>query len=331
MTLRQSHQKKVKTLAIVGGGRWARVFISVLSAMDLPHQLVVVSMSNTEKLASIRAKNNSDFEIVPTLDHLLEQYDVEAAVVVNAARLHTDTASRLVEAGLSVLIEKPLALHKSDVDDLYARAAEIGVHVAPSLTFLHCTYLHNFARMIREHKERAVRARLEWSDPRAEVRYGEDKTYDPGISIAQDVIPHVWAILASTLGVRGELIEAQSCVAQRGGRMATFEFAFKGTPCHVVIERDAQVRSRRLVVEFPSGPQLTIDFSTEPGTIKIGSDTFSGDPDWDRATRPVPRQLQAFLTLVGQPTGEASLFQASMDSVSLAESSDALLKQQQES
>lgn len=326
-----THRKKPKTLAIVGGGRWARVFISTLSVLNLPYQLTVISTSNAERLATVRGKNGSDFTIIPTVDHLLEQYDVEAAVVVNAARLHNDTASRLVEAGVSVLIEKPLALHKSDVERLYASAAESAVHVAPSLIFLHCSYLHNFAHMIQEQRERVVAARLEWSDPGAEIRYGEDKAYDPGISIAQDVMPHVWAVLASTLGAPDEPIEVQSCVAERGGRWAVLEFTFSGTSSRVVIERDAQARRRCLAVEFTSGWQLTIDFSTEPGTITLGSDTFCGDPDWDRAARPVLRQLQAFLALLGQPTGEASLFEASIGSVVLAESSDALLKQHQRS
>jgi predicted dehydrogenase len=314
---------------VVGGGRWARVLLSVLSSLDFPHRLIAVSTANAEKLGTLRMANDAGLPVVPTVDDLLRHHQVDAAVVVNAARLHEDTAHRLIDAGVSVLVEKPLALRVSQVERLYAAAADRGVHVMPALTFLHCSYLERFAQAIGEIAEPLAGLRLEWRDHGSEVRYGEGKTYDPGISVAQDVMPHIWSVLATALRAFDASIEVRSCAAERGGRRAGFELFISGIPCRVVLEREAEARRRHLVIEFSSGRELALDFTMEPGTVTDGFQASSGDPDWDRTRRPLRRQLEAFLTLLKQPLGDKTCRRASMASTALAEDSDRLLKQQQ--
>lgn len=323
--MRRVRRDERSTLAVIGGGRWARVILSVLSRLELPYQIVVVSTANAKRFMD----PSFNVELVPGLNELWDQYEVKAAIVVNAARQHAETALQLIEAGASVLVEKPLALRTSDVDRLVQRAKSCEVQMVPSLTFLHCVYLHRFSEMIAV-RGRVARAVVEWYDPRAELRYGEDKLYDPGVSVAQDVMPHVWSILASTLGFPDAPVVLGSCTAARGGKRAEFEFVFSKIPCHVAIERDAPVRRRFLAVELLSGLKMAIDFTDEPGTITMGLETSSGDPEWERRSRPVSRQLQAFLSLIDQPSGEVSSVRAAFGSVALAEDADTLLKGQQE-
>ncbi|WP_210497170.1 Gfo/Idh/MocA family oxidoreductase [Microvirga antarctica] len=326
-----SDKEKRQAVAVVGGGRWARILLSVLATLNLPYELVVVSKANPARLADLGRATGAHFVVVPEIDDALNAYDVVAAVVVNAARLHAQTALRLVEAGISVLVEKPVALDLHDVDTLFLRAAENGVHVMPALTFLHCSYLHRFARTVAE-AGTPVSARIDWCDAAAEVRYGEDKMYDAGISVAQDVMPHVWSILTTVLGgpnvdVR---VDVHACDIAGGGRSAAFDLVFGGMPCRVTLQREGLARQRSIAVALSSGSTLTLDFTTEPGTVTAGTHVVTGDPDWERVARPVKRQLQAFVARIGGPVS-ARADAAARSSVAISESADRLLKREQES
>lgn len=322
-------QKGPESIAVIGGGRWARVYLDVLASLSLPYRLIVVSAANAEQLTDLRDKSGRDLVVLPGLDDLLQLGRVRAAIVVNAARLHAATSLRLLEAGIPVLIEKPLALELHDVERILIRAEKYNLPVMPALTYQHCSYLRHFARTMRELKDEPVRIHLDWKDPLKEVRYGDDKAYDPGISVAQDVMPHVWTVLASTLEMPDGDFEALSCTIARGGRRASFELSFEGTPCSVVLEREAPTRRRFLRVELCSGLSLTLDFTIEPGVITVGSQSICGDLDWDRAARPVSRQMQMFLTRIAQGLGPDASRRASTASVALAEECDRLLKQRQ--
>jgi predicted dehydrogenase len=323
------HARKKKAIAVIGGGRWARVFISTLAGLNLPYQLVVVSAKNRKKISDIYSKNGSRLEILPTVNDLTDRYDVVAAVIINASKLHYRTALNLFGAKTSVLIEKPLALEISEVEHLFAQADTTGAHVVPCLTYLNCSYLDHFRRLMKKQEGKAIRLRLEWSDPRSEVRYGEAKAYDPGISIAQDIMPHIWAVLVATTGMPGGAIAIDACIAERGGRGAIFEFKFNGIQCHVAVQREAQMRCRHLAIEFTSGQELAIDFTSEPGEITLGPDTICGDPHWAETERPLLKQWKNFFARLGQSADNTSSFLQSMGSVSLAQSANDLLKRQQ--
>ena len=179
------------TLALVGGGRWARVIASVLADLELPFAtVVVVSRSNAAILTQMfSASRFARFVVVPTIEEALNRFGLGAAIIANAARAHVASAERMIGAGIPVLIEKPAALSVNDGRRLLQMADRNGVCAMPSLSFLHCSYLDRFAEVLGSHAEKITSLRLEWSDPLAEIRYGERKSYDPGISVAQDVVP----------------------------------------------------------------------------------------------------------------------------------------------
>ena len=322
-----------KVVAIIGGGRWARVYLSVLTTFDLPYRLVVVSTANAKQFAGLRDRNNAEIRVVPTVEQLLQVHPIAFAVVVNAARLHAATAIRLLEARVPVLMEKPLALCRTDIERLNSAALHHGVHLMPAFTFLNCSYLHHFAQTVDALGERLAGVRLEWSDPRAEVRYGEEKGYDPGISVAQDVMPHIGAILSLILKAPDVAPNVLGCRIERGGRKVTLDLTYSGAPCRVILEREAEARRRLLAVELESGIEPCLDFTTEPGVITVGSRSMSGDPDWNDTVKPVRRLLQSFLSMLALPLPEPlvdeHLRRVGVSTVALAEECDAALKAQQ--
>ena len=295
-----------RLFAVVGGGRWARVYLSVMAGMAFPYRVVVVSSAQAAALEGLRpgGTGSFDFEIVPDLDALPQDGSLVGALVVNAAALHAATAARVLSLGAGVLVEKPAALRQAQQGPLLALAEASGLVYMPALTFLHCSYLERVAGLLQVQRPRRMQhIRLRWHDPLAEQRYGEAKAHDPGISIVQDVMPHVWAVLATTLDRRTPQIEVTGCEAQRGGRGVRLVLAVDGVPCDVDLQRGVAARHRHLAFEFSDGPALQLDFTQEPGTVTLGTYSASADPDWALTQRPVRRQLQAFLdALAGTPT-----------------------------
>jgi predicted dehydrogenase len=215
------------TLALVGGGRWARVIASVLSGLDTPFaHVLIVSRAN----AGFLAQNlpSSRFEVVPTIDEALRRFRPNAAIIANAARAHVSNAERLIAASVPVLIEKPAALKEEEAARLLASAKRHGVCAMACLPLLHCSYLHRFIAQLAASGLSPENLTLEWEDAAGETRYGEPKRYDGGISVAQDVMPHAWAILSQVFGASIDADAVRACGIVAGGRGATYALEVGG-------------------------------------------------------------------------------------------------------
>lgn len=310
-------------LALVGGGRWARVYLSVLATMPLPFRIVVVARHGLPQMRAAVDALGCPVDILPDLDSLLAGTPPAGAIVVNAAAAHADTALRLLRARVPVLVEKPAALDVQSALHLTQVAREHSVTLQPALTYLHCSYLDNFAQLLRSRGIRPSVLRLDWADPAREARYGEQKQYDRSIGLALDLMPHAWSIVASVLGQRDPQVE--NCCVERGGRRVATRLRVGHLTCDLLFEREAQTRRRFLSVNG----DISIDFSQEPGTVVTAGGLSSGDPDWlERADRPVRRQVEAFLRTLADPPSVQSLADLQA-SVSLAAECDSLVKDQQ--
>ncbi|HEX7887926.1 MAG TPA: Gfo/Idh/MocA family oxidoreductase [Ramlibacter sp.] len=315
--------RETPVLAVVGGGRWARVYLSVLARMPLSCRLAVVSRHGGERVAAMTDACGRSVTVLPDLDALLAAGKPAGAVVVNAAMSHVDTARTLLSAGVPVLVEKPAATDAAAARSLLAAAEHAGVALMPALTYLHCSYLDHFARLVRAGAPRPATLRLVWTDPAGEVRYGEQKDHDRGIGIAMDVVPHVWGILVAVLG--RQPVSVERCVVERGGRGVELRLRAGATLCEVLIGRQTGARQRLITV----GGRLAIDFSTEPGTIRVGDSQVSGDADWNiRTDRPVRRQLDAFVAAMAVRATQESLSDL-LETARLAGECDGLVKARQ--
>lgn len=311
-------------LALVGGGRWARIYLSVLTAMPLPFRIAVVTRHGADRFATARDASGEAVRVFRNIDALLSSGRPAGAIVANAALSHADSALRLLDARVPVLVEKPAAASMQDAAALAQAAAAAGVALMPALTFMHCAYLENFARVLSTcHLPASPTLVLEWVDAAAEARYGEVKTYDHATSAALDVLPHAWSVLTSVLGRQEFRIE--SCRAEEGGRRVLVRLDAAAVACELRIEREGVARRRMLsVAEGPS-----IDFTNEPGTIASAEGQSAGDAGWgSRTDRPVRRQVESFLRALSAPPDAQALADLEQ-SVRLASHCDALIKAQQ--
>ena len=319
---------KASALAVVGGGRWGRVIVSVLAGMDLPFdKILVVTGHNTgamQRLIEHQGPAACPFVILSSIDDLLAHHQVSAAVVVNSARQHFETALRLIDNRVHVLIEKPVVLSSEQARVLIDKAAAAGVCLVPGLQYRFCSYIRTVAEVVGGLSWAPSTFSMEWRDQSGEVRYGEKKSYDHSINLADDVMPHVWAILSTVF--RPSVMRPDSCEIDRGGKSARFDVRVDGISGSVVLEREATERRRLLNIAAGSGESLSFDFTVEPGVISSGTETMSGDPNWDAGPRPLRRQLTHFIATIEGRKQPQSDTAACLGSVEFAERASALLR-----
>ncbi|MES2985227.1 MAG: Gfo/Idh/MocA family oxidoreductase [Pseudomonadota bacterium] len=295
----------IRRLAVIGGGRWGRVHQTVAAAAGVA-QLVTVARAG-------------DY---PTIDALLET-PPDAAIIANAARLHGATAMRLVQAGVPVLIEKPAAYTVQEAEALIALSTTRHCVVMPGLNFLYCRYLTRFAQQLGA--KGCIRAvALRWDDESDETRYGEAKRYDAGVSIAMDIMPHIWSILTMLDGSLPWQIDR--CTLARGGRDAMFALTAGDINATVSLAREAKKRVRQAVITTGNGETISLDFTIEPGHITHAGGSEDADPQWREEPSPLALQWRVFEQHVAA-NGWAASHASLRDSVAFTVAADAKLQQ----
>ena len=282
-----------KNIAVIGGGRWARVLTEVLcSVVPSATSISVHSRHNAASMSSwISEKGIGDRVRVSAQWPRLRPAGSNAVIVANAARDHEAAVGPVLSAGLPVLVEKPIAPTAATSLRLAELARSRNVRFAAAHVFLFARYIENFKTLVKQAGSPRW-LRIHWVDPRNESRYGEKKRYDPGLPVFADCLPHVLSIAgALTAGA------AQSCRELeifRGGAQVELELLLGDIPCKVRLVRNGSRRER--LVEVAAGQEvLQLDFSIEPGVIRCGSSVVDADPEWAVQRRPVACMLTAFL------------------------------------
>ncbi len=123
MTARQHITGKIGT-AIVGPGKVAHIHARALAALP-ESNFVAVWGRNAERTRTFAAQYN--LRAYTDLDALLRDPAVEMVVICTPHLQHTEEAIAAAQAGVHVLIEKPMALSVADCDRMIAAANLAGV------------------------------------------------------------------------------------------------------------------------------------------------------------------------------------------------------------
>ncbi|MBI5141413.1 MAG: Gfo/Idh/MocA family oxidoreductase [Nitrospirae bacterium] len=280
-------------IAVIGGGRWARVLTEVLCgvvpssvriSVHSPHNAKAMSSWILERGLEQRVFVSSGLPVFPLGTS-------NAAIVVNAARDHEKSIEWAITAGIPVLVEKPLALSYSATKRLADLARSQKTYFAAAHVFLFARYIQTLSRLVTD-EGRVQHINVFWMDPRAESRYGEAKSYDPGLTIFADWLPHVMSILSTLTSSQDQRCEKLELL--RGGAYLEIDLVLGDIPCHIQLVRNG-IRRQRIIEVVAQSKMFKLDFSSEPGTIVAGSATLCGDPDWDSKAKPVAKMLGAFL------------------------------------
>lgn len=122
-------------MAVVGCGYWGVNYVRVFS--ELPGvRVAAICDPRRERLEEVGRR----FPGAPRtteLDRALDLAGVDAAVICTSATTHHDVASRCLEAGKHVLVEKPMATDPADAENLIRLAEERDATLMVGHTFLY--------------------------------------------------------------------------------------------------------------------------------------------------------------------------------------------------
>ena len=111
-------------MAVVGAGAWGKNHIRVFS--ELPNvRLKYVCDSDRSKLLSIQ-KAYPQTKMVETMKPILEDSEVKGIVVASSAASHYFLAKEALMADRDVLVEKPMALHSEEAEEILEIAEKKG-------------------------------------------------------------------------------------------------------------------------------------------------------------------------------------------------------------
>lgn len=275
------------SVAVVGGGRWARALLETLARLLPPGTpLSGHSRSHAAELAEwARAKGLAGRMTVD------ERPPRAAAVLVaNLACDHEAAALDALTAGAFVLLEKPLAPTAAAAERILAAGRG---RLAASQVLRWSRGVELFARRCRE-AGGAQSLSVAWSDVAGATRRGEPVRHDASLSAAADVLPHVCALVEGVLGRPPSSL--RSAAAEGGVERLALDAG--GVPVDARLQRAGSAR-RRVVEARAGGGVLTFDFTSEPGTVSVAGRVEEADPLWAEGPRPLEAMVAAFLSWAG--------------------------------
>lgn len=162
-------------LGLVGLGRWGRNYVSTIGALD--------SIS----LAAVASRNPDAKALLPPSCAVLAEWrellttpQLDGIIVATPPASHAEIVIAAVEAGLPVLIEKPLAASRGDV-----RAIQAALRERPAIVVV--DHIHLFApgfRMLRHEATGMGRIRC------IRASAGNHGPYRADVSVLWDWAPH---------------------------------------------------------------------------------------------------------------------------------------------
>lgn len=280
-------------VAVIGGGRWARVLLEVLCSFVPPSvRISVHSPHNAQAMSVWTSAKNFGHRIQVFSDYPRAVAGESGAVIVaNAARDHEKAIMWALSERLPVLVEKPVTLSFAATQRMTDLAVSQKTYLAAAHVFLFARYVEAFSKIVAE--AGAIQSiRVQWIDPASESRYGETKSYDPGLTVYADWLPHILSIVGS---LSPNLIQVgRRLEVLRGGAHLKMGILVGDIPCEIELIRNGNCR-QRLISVITQQAQMSLDFAREPGMIVSGAMVQCGDPVWDSKPKPVATMLRAFL------------------------------------
>jgi len=115
-------------VAVIGTGFWGKNQARVFSQLNQA-KLMCVCDSNPKTASTIGSQFN--VESTTDLDNVLSRRDIDAVTICTPTVTHKDVATRALEAGKHVLVEKPMTNTAAEGNELLLLAKKKGLRIMP--------------------------------------------------------------------------------------------------------------------------------------------------------------------------------------------------------
>jgi predicted dehydrogenase len=183
-------------LGVVGCGYWGSKHLRVL--LGIPEVDVVVAIDTREERLREAERSLPGVTCTDSLDEVLGGLD--GIVVATPPRAHAEIATRAIEAGVGVLVEKPLATSTTDARNMIQMADARGVTLMVGHTFEHNAAVW----MLRDLLDSGELGRLLYVDS-ARLNLG---LYQTDVNVIWDLAPHDISIFNYLLRTKPTWVQA---------------------------------------------------------------------------------------------------------------------------
>jgi predicted dehydrogenase len=271
----QACERRLRGVAVTGLGYWGPNWVRNLNHLGCAHRVVACDLDRKrrEHVGSLYP----GVETTASFDALLEDPDIEGIVIATPVRMHYPMARRALEAGKSVLVEKPLALSRREAADLIDIAGDRGRTLMVGHTFEYSAPVRKAHEIIRSGELGNI---FYISSVRANLGL-----FQHDVNVAWDLATHDISIILLLLG---RMPEEVSC---HGGShypsnvedVAVLTLHFAGEVMAMIhvswldpnkIRRTTIVGSRKMLVYDDTAPQEKIRIYDKGVTVDRYYDTF---------------------------------------------------------
>lgn len=280
-----------RTIALIGGGRWARVHLTVLHTLLAQHDKVHWHTTHNaeENAAFVQSKNFRHTRVIHSPVDIFAAKPT-AAIIATRTPTHAEWLEKCLEASIPTFCEKPYALDIPTAQHLITLAEQRKIVAGTNLEFTYASYLQDLAKAI--HNTTFQTLEITWHDPAEELRDGEAKTADTSTPHMWDQLPHCCSILNVLLP--GTTFKITS-ITPGNQRVLVSMLSNDHHAVSLSLSRNASQRQRRITLNN----NITLNFNPEPGTLAIGTQVTQ--LEWG-PHRPMAASLASFLEQIDSPT-----------------------------
>jgi predicted dehydrogenase len=272
----KENRKRLRGVGVVGLGYWGPNWVRNFHQSQSANRIVACDLD--EKRRAHVTRLYSDLETTSSFDELLNDPDIEGIVVATPVGTHYTMARRALEAGKSVLVEKPLATSTDEANDLVRIAHNGNLVLMVGHTFEYSAPVLKMHEIIESGELGDV---FYISSVRANLGL-----FQRDVNVTWDLATHDISIILNLMG--GRMPEAVSCQAeshygQRVEDVAMLTLRFERNIIAFVhvswldpdkIRRTTVVGSRKMLVYDDTAAQEKIRIYDKGVTAQKYYDTF---------------------------------------------------------
>ena len=282
-------------LGVIGVGRWGRNYLRTIEAAE------------GAILARIASRNPETADLVPaacTIDadwrRVAAADDLDGVIIAAPPAAHAEICTVAIDAGMAVLVEKPLTIDVAEAEALLRRAADRGATMMVGHTHLfHPAY-------------QTLKALLPTLGPvrRLRGRAGNNDLYRPDISVLWDWAPHDIAMCLDLVGTAPAEVAARRLATRDVDGVAAERLALDltfdtGVAAEIQLSTldekcrwfAVEARDGVAVYDDLAADKLTLypaDAEPAPGTAAAGGRAVDISPEL-----PLTRVVDAFVAEIG--------------------------------
>jgi predicted dehydrogenase len=283
-------------IVIVGGGRWGKVWASVITAARGSSRHLMMAARTDPDAARAWASESSEASGIVVCQSIAQAMalmpELKMAIVCSRPGDHLKDALEAFDHGLHVLVEKPISTHAAHGMQLVERSLQVRRKLAVGTEFAFIPAVHQCVQelSLKSH----LKVTLQWDDPPGEARYGAAKSRHKEVDALTDLLPHAFSIFRTLASSREfQIVDAYQNAGDNCGGLHFRDHHSSD----FLLTFDLASRERRRVVEVVSGADLVvIDFSAKRSTITVNGLPHALDPVLQPMTSTLRLQLGAFLS-----------------------------------